>query len=111
MLIIKASILLIWFYYSGFINAAVVSAPRPLLLISLDGMRADKFDAYIKQNPSCNFNRIINNGVKADYMKPSFPSQTFPNHWTLATGWFLDILDRMRNKTNRLFVSFLRCLS
>ena len=87
MLIIKASILLIWFYYSGFINAAAVaSAPRPLLLISLDGMRADKFDAYIKQNPSCNFNRIINNGVKAEYMKPSFPSLTFPNHWTLVTG-------------------------
>lgn len=87
MLIIKASIILICFYYSGFINAAaVVSAPRPLLLISLDGMRADKFDAYIKQNPSCNFNRIINNGVKAEYMKPSFPSLTFPNHWTLVTG-------------------------
>jgi hypothetical protein len=105
---INASIIHILLYYCiGWINAAAVALPpRPLLLVSLDGMRADKFDEFVLQNPSCNFNRIINNGIKADYMKPSFPSQTFPNHWTLATGWFLDILDGMRNKINNLLISF-----
>ena len=85
---IKASLLIIALCYCVYcINgAAVASAPRPLLLVSLDGMRADKFDAFVEQNPSCNFNRIIKNGLKADYMKPSFPSLTFPNHWTLVTG-------------------------
>lgn len=63
-----------------------VIAVRPLLLISMDGMRADYFDQFLQANPSCNFNRIINNGLKADYMIPAFPSQTFPNHWTLVTG-------------------------
>lgn len=65
---------------------AVFASRNPLLLISLDGMRADKFDEFLKENPSSNFKRIVDNGLKADYMIPSFPSQTFPNHWTLVTG-------------------------
>lgn len=64
----------------------VVARNSPVLMISLDGMRADKFDAFVAQNPSCNFSRIINNGLKAEYMIPVFPSQTFPNHWSIATG-------------------------
>lgn len=67
-----------------FINFSI--AKNPLLLISLDGMRADKFDEFLLENPSCNFKRIIDNGLKADYMIPAFPSQTFPNHWTIVTG-------------------------
>lgn len=64
-----------------------VCAIRPLLLISLDGMRADKFDEYLEANPTSNFKtKIIDKGLKADYMIPSFPTQTFPNHWTLVTG-------------------------
>lgn len=62
------------------------AAQRPLLLISLDGMRADKFDAFVEQNPTSNFKRIIENGLKADSLIPAFPSLTFPNHQTLVTG-------------------------
>ena len=57
-----------------------------LMLISLDGLRADKLDAFLKDNPDSNLNTLVKNGVKAKYMQPSFPSQTFPNHWTLVTG-------------------------
>lgn len=60
----------------------------PILLISFDGLRSDKLEEYLAENPSSNFQRIINSGVKADYMIPSFPSATFPNHWTIVTGLY-----------------------
>ncbi len=59
---------------------------NPVLLISLDGFRADKLNEFLEKNPDSNFNRIVEKGVKAEYMKPSFPSITFPNHWTIVTG-------------------------
>lgn len=67
-------------------SATNKSPPIPLLVVSLDGMRADKFDEFVQQNPSSNFARIINNGLKADYMIPIYPTLTFPNHFTLVTG-------------------------
>ena len=85
----NVSVILILLYYSiGWTNEVPVktSSRRPLIMVSFDGMRADKFDEFVRENPSCNFNRIIKNGLKADYMIPSFPSKTFPNHYTIATG-------------------------
>lgn len=61
----------------------------PLLVVSLDGLRADRCDEFVQQNPTSSFARIINNGLKADYMIPIYPTLTFPNHFTLVTGWFL----------------------
>ena len=54
------------------------SQRNPTLLISLDGFRADKLNEYIKNYPNTNFLKIIDYGVKADYMVPSFPTLTFP---------------------------------
>jgi predicted AlkP superfamily pyrophosphatase or phosphodiesterase len=33
---------------------------------------------------------FVNNGVKAESLIPSFPSKTFPNHYTIATGLYPD---------------------
>ena len=51
------------------------------VIISLDGLRWDYLDAY--DVPF--LNQMAREGVKA-VMQPSFPSKTFPNHYTLATG-------------------------
>ena len=51
------------------------------VIISLDGLRWDYLDAY--DVPF--LNQLAREGVKA-VMQPSFPSKTFPNHYTLATG-------------------------
>lgn len=55
-----------------------------LILISIDGLRydlVDRFDAqFLKKKRS--------EGVQASSMQPSFPSLTFPNHYTLATGLY-----------------------
>ncbi len=51
------------------------------VIISLDGLRWDYLDTY--DVPF--MNQLAREGVKA-VMQPSFPSKTFPNHYTLATG-------------------------
>ena len=57
-----------------------------LLLISLDGFRWDYVQKY---NPP-NLSNFIKNGTKAESLIPSFPSKTFPNHYTIATGLYPD---------------------
>ena len=57
-----------------------------VILISLDGFRWDYVDTY-KPTHLSNF---IKNGVKAESLIPSFPSKTFPNHYTIATGMYPD---------------------
>jgi len=51
------------------------------VIISLDGLRWDYLDTY--DVPFMDI--LARQGVKA-VMQPSFPSKTFPNHYTLATG-------------------------
>ncbi len=64
-------------------NAAQMQKPY-LILISADGFRydyAEKFDAK-------NLLRLSSSGVAAKSMKASFPSLTFPNHYSIATGLY-----------------------
>lgn len=59
---------------------------KKLLLISFDGF----MNEYIERNETPNFDRLISNGVKAEYMIPIFPTKTFPNHYTIATGLYAE---------------------
>ncbi|KIW74266.1 hypothetical protein Z517_12206 [Fonsecaea pedrosoi CBS 271.37] len=54
------------------------------ILISLDGFRAD----FLNRNITPALNAFIASGVSPKYMLPSFPSVTFPNHFTLVTGLY-----------------------
>lgn len=56
--------------------------PTPLLLVSIDGYRAD----YLERGLSPTLAMLARHGVHARAMQPSFPSLTFPNHYTLVTG-------------------------
>ena len=62
--------------------AAPAGAPPTVLLISIDGLRAD----MIERGYSPNLARLASEGVRAVAMSPSYPSLTFPNHYTLVTG-------------------------
>ncbi len=65
------------------VTAAISAPPPPLILISLDGFRAD----YMQRGLSPNLQALADGGATApDGMRPSFPSITFPNHYTLVTG-------------------------
>lgn len=60
--------------------------PR-LILISMDGFRYNLLkDIPIEKIP--NFRFYIDNGVQASYVKNVFPSVTYPNHMTIATGLY-----------------------
>jgi predicted AlkP superfamily pyrophosphatase or phosphodiesterase len=63
---------------------ASAEAPRPApltILISIDGFRAD----YLQRGKTPALALLAKDGVRAA-MRPSFPSITFPNHYTLVTG-------------------------
>lgn len=60
-------------------------APSPahtVLLVSIDGYRAD----YLQRHLSPTLEALADDGVRAPYMTPSFPSLTFPNHYSMVTG-------------------------
>ena len=57
--------------------------PATVVLVSFDGFRADYLDRRL---PLPAFARVEAAGVRARALIPSFPSKTFPNHWTLVTG-------------------------
>ncbi len=65
-------------------TAAQAQAPaRPVILIGVDGFRADYLDRGIAPTLS----RLAAEGVRAEGgMRPSWPSVTFPNFYTLVTG-------------------------
>lgn len=62
--------------------ATPADAPTPLLLVSIDAYRYD----YVKRGLSPTLSMLAASGVRAASMQPSFPSLTFPNHYTLVTG-------------------------
>ena len=73
------------------ISAITALGQRPIkdlrptvILISLDAFRYDYLDKY---SPPA-LNSLAKNGVRAKWMIPSFPTKTFPNHYTIATGLY-----------------------
>jgi predicted AlkP superfamily pyrophosphatase or phosphodiesterase len=55
-----------------------------VILISVDGFRADYLDKY----PAPTLTLLVKQGVRAKWMTPAFPTLTFPNHYTIATGLY-----------------------
>jgi predicted AlkP superfamily pyrophosphatase or phosphodiesterase len=60
-------------------------AADPLIVISMDGFRAD----YLDRGDTPVLAALARGGVRGA-MQPSFPSLTFPNHYTLVTGRYPD---------------------
>ncbi len=57
-----------------------------VLVVSFDGFRWDYSNLY----DTPNFDQLEESGVKAEHLISSFPTKTFPNHYTLATGLYPD---------------------
>ena len=74
--------------------SAPVEARAPVtILISIDGFRPD----YLDRGKTPNLNALAAAGISAS-MRPSYPSKTFPNHWTLVTGLRPDRTGIVANK-------------
>lgn len=66
-------------------NTTTESNEKPILVVlSLDGFRWDYPDSVSTPN----LDKIAEIGVKAKSMQASFPTKTFPNHYTIATGLY-----------------------
>ncbi len=55
-----------------------------VILISSDGFRHD----FAKKYHAKNLLEFSKKGVRAEYLQPSYPSLTFPNHYSIATGMY-----------------------
>ena len=53
-----------------------------VVMVSIDGFRWD----YPELHGASNIARIGTEGIRASRMIPSYPSKTFPNHYTIVTG-------------------------
>ncbi|PWN69998.1 alkaline phosphatase family protein [Chryseobacterium phosphatilyticum] len=65
-------------------NTVEAQSKPYVIMISTDGFRYD----YAKKYNAENLLRLSGNGVQAKAMIPSYPSITFPNHWSLITGLY-----------------------
>ncbi|MDF1506222.1 ectonucleotide pyrophosphatase/phosphodiesterase, partial [Roseisolibacter sp. H3M3-2] len=63
--------------------AAADTAGPIVVLLSFDGFGRSYLDRGL---PLPNLARLAARGVRARALRPSFPSLTFPNHYTLVTG-------------------------
>lgn len=66
------------------VNSPSAKEKPYLILISADGFRYD----YAKKYNAENLLKFSKKGVSTKAMLPSFPSITFPNHWSLITGLY-----------------------
>jgi predicted AlkP superfamily pyrophosphatase or phosphodiesterase len=66
-------------------NSAAAQKAHYVVLVSLDGFRWD----YAKHDGAVNLLAMARRGVWApEGMTPSYPSLTFPNHFTIVTGLY-----------------------
>lgn len=65
-------------------NSVEAQTKPYVIMISADGFRYD----YAKKYNAGNLLKFSNGGVQAKAMIPSYPSITFPNHWSLITGLY-----------------------
>lgn len=68
----------------GFGQKPVKDLKPTVILVALDGFRADYLDKF---KPPV-LSRLAKKGVRAKWLIPSFPTKTFPNHYTIATGLY-----------------------
>jgi len=86
----KRKLCLLWLFLFV-LGVSVLAQVKPIkdlkptvILIALDGFRPDYLDKYQPKT----LNKLAENGVRAKWLIPSFPTKTFPNHYTIATGLY-----------------------
>lgn len=73
-------------FFAGCATAPEAAPTPPLLLVSLDAFRWDYIDRYPAQTP--NLRQLISEGSRAKALIPVYPSNTFPNHYSIVTGLY-----------------------
>jgi predicted AlkP superfamily pyrophosphatase or phosphodiesterase len=68
----------------GRFAAAAQQENQAVVLVGLDGFHPD----YLERAPSRRLRELARDGVRARWMVPVFPTQTFPNFYSIATGLY-----------------------
>lgn len=68
----------------GRFNSAAAQKKPYVILISIDGLRSD----FVEKFNAKSLQAYGKSGIVADYMTSSFPSLTFPNHYSIVTGLY-----------------------
>nr|ABA12155.1 47 kDa salivary pyrophosphatase-like protein SP132 [Phlebotomus argentipes] len=76
--------IVLWCAVTGSAARNVGRQENSLLVISYDAFRNE----YLQRNITSYMNSFQQQGVSAPYMKNVFPTKTFPNHHSIATGVF-----------------------
>ena len=85
--ILGCTILLIVGISVGVSSPSAVTCPAdyaaepPLILVSLDGFRA----SYLDRDLSPTLKTLRQEGVSVPFIRPTYPTVTFPNHYTIVT--------------------------
>ena len=66
--------------------AVRAATPAPLILISMDAFRWDYCALHPDETP--HLRQLAREGVTARELIPVFPSNTFPNHYSIVTGLY-----------------------
>ena len=69
-----------------FSSLVIAEKDHTVIVISMDGMTNDAWE--LKELKT--FQRIQNEGIRADYMTPVYQSTTYPGHVSMATGVYPD---------------------
>jgi predicted AlkP superfamily pyrophosphatase or phosphodiesterase len=83
-LLLTAGVLLTLCLWACVQSRSIKDLRPTVILISLDGFRGD----YLEKYEPPNLRSLAREGVQAKWMIPAFPSKTFPNHYTIATGLY-----------------------
>lgn len=95
---------IILYCFTNLLVTSISINPNPLLLIvSFDGFRYD----YLERNLTDFMVNLRMNASYSPYMTSIFPSKTFPNHFSIATGLYAEVhgvldnkvFDQLTNKT------------
>jgi predicted AlkP superfamily pyrophosphatase or phosphodiesterase len=80
----RAVILVFLFILSHVVGLSQKKDTPYVILVSFDGFRHD----YVERYNLPAFKSFIKKGSSAEGLIPSFPSKTFPNHYSLVTGLY-----------------------
>lgn len=69
---------------SSFVNTAETLTKPYVIMVSIDGFRYD----YAEKHGAANILDMEKNGSSVTRLIPSFPSKTFPNHFSIITGLY-----------------------
>ncbi|XP_034245410.1 ectonucleotide pyrophosphatase/phosphodiesterase family member 5-like isoform X2 [Thrips palmi] len=85
-------VFLVWtsfftFFYGAHLTVEAVSKYPKLLIISMDAFRP----GYVDDCLTPTIVKLRSSGVYAPYIRNVFPTKTFPNHHSIATGVFPEV--------------------